>query len=53
MKTGTANWVITSTLKLKPELVHKLLGGESVLVRTGTNLMGETLCVKIQPKRQP
>ena len=53
MSTNTANWVVTERIKLTQEQVHQLLRGEEIKIRIGTNLMGQTLCTKIEVKRKP
>jgi hypothetical protein len=48
--TNTANWRVVDKLKLTKAQVLELLRGEPIKIRTGTNIMGETLCTQISVK---
>jgi hypothetical protein len=48
--TNTANWFVSEKIKLTRAQVLELLKGEPVLIRTGSNVMGQTLCTRISVK---
>jgi hypothetical protein len=47
---NTANWFVSEKIKLTRAQVLELLRGEPVLIRTGSNVMGQTLCTRISVK---
>jgi len=45
--TNTANWLVTERIRLTKAQVMELLAGNHVLIKTGRNIMGETLATKV------